>query len=133
MIRILFLAANPVDQARLRVRAEFNGVRQVLDVTAAHDRFQLIPEFDATPDELQDLLTRHRPQIIHFSGHGTTAGLLFADQDGEDGWLRRRACAISLAALTKPCAALCSTPVPPHSKPRPSPAWSMRSSAWAMW
>ncbi|MCB0127276.1 MAG: CHAT domain-containing protein, partial [Caldilineaceae bacterium] len=83
MIRILFLAANPVDQARLRVRAEFNGVRQVLDVTAAHDRFQLIPEFDATPDELQDLLTRHRPQIIHFSGHGTTAGLLFADQDGE--------------------------------------------------
>jgi len=83
MIRILFLAANPVDQARLRVRAEFNGVRQVLDATAARNRFQLIPEFDATPDELQDLLTRHRPQIVHFSGHGTAAGLLFTDQNGE--------------------------------------------------
>ena len=83
MIRILFLAANPVDQARLRVRNEFTGVRQVLDATADRDRFQLIPEFDAAPDELQDLLTRHRPQIVHFGGHGTGEGLLFVDQDGQ--------------------------------------------------
>lgn len=82
MIRILFLAATPIDQTHLRVRQEFNELRQVLDTADQERRFVLIPEFDAAADQLQELLFRHRPQIVHFSGHGAQGGLFFKDANG---------------------------------------------------
>lgn len=82
MIRILFLASNPVDQAHLRVRQEFDELRQTLDSAAHGRRFALLQEFAAAPDQLQALLFRHRPHIVHFSGHGTAGGLVFEGDDG---------------------------------------------------
>ncbi len=130
MIRILFLAANPVDQARLRVRDEFNGVRHVLDVTATRDRFQFIPEFDATPDELQDLLTRHRPQIVHFSGHGTAAGLLFADQDGQGQLVAPQTLHDLFGSFNGTVRCVVLNACYSQPTPRPLPPCSMRSWGW---
>lgn len=79
MIRLLFLAANPVDQARLRQGPEYSAIYNALDPA----RFALIPAFAATPDQLQELLFQHRPQIVHFSGHGDNTGLLFEDANGQ--------------------------------------------------
>lgn len=78
MIRILFLAANPVDQVALRQGPEFTAIYNALDQA----RFVLILAFAATPTQLQDLLFAHKPQIVHFSGHGTAAGLYFEDTNG---------------------------------------------------
>jgi len=66
MIRILFLAASPVDQTALRQGPEFTAIYNAVD----RARFTLIPAFAATPVQLQDLLFSHKPQIVHFSGHG---------------------------------------------------------------
>lgn len=82
MIPILFLAANPIDQAHLRVRQEFDELRQALDSAAHGRRFILTQEFAAAADQLQALLFRHRPHIVHFSGHGTAGGLVFEGSDG---------------------------------------------------
>lgn len=82
MIRILFLAATPIDQAHLRVRQEFDELRQALDSAEHSRRFELIQEFAAAADQLQALLFRHKPQIVHFSGHGTAGGLVFEGSDG---------------------------------------------------
>lgn len=77
MIRILFLAANPIDQAHLRIRQEFDELRRVLDTAEHGKRFVLIQEFAVAASQLQELLFRHKPQIVHFSGHGTESGMLF--------------------------------------------------------
>lgn len=82
MIRILFLAATPIDQSHLHVRQEFDELRRVLDSAEHSRRFELIQEFAAAADQLQDLLFRHRPHIVHFSGHGTAGGLVFEGADG---------------------------------------------------
>lgn len=42
MSRILFLAANPIDQAHLRVRQEFDELRRAVDSVAHGRRFELI-------------------------------------------------------------------------------------------
>ena len=82
MIRILFLAANPTDQFRLQLRREFDALRQALDAAPQGRRFHLIQEFAVAADGLQELLVRHQPQIVHFSGHGVEEGLLFEAADG---------------------------------------------------
>ncbi len=83
MIRILFLAANPTDQLRLHLRREFDQLRHALDATPHGRRFHLIQEFAVAADQLQELLVRHQPQIVHFSGHGSAEGLLFEAADGQ--------------------------------------------------
>jgi len=84
MIRILFLAANPVDQAHLRLRQEFDELRRAFDGAEQGKRFVLIQEFAVVAGQLQELLFRHQPQIVHFSGHGEESGaIVFEGADGE--------------------------------------------------
>ena len=52
MIRILFLAANPIDQAHLRLRQEFDSLRQTLDAAEYGRYFVLIPEFSVAAGQL---------------------------------------------------------------------------------
>ncbi|MEZ4734556.1 MAG: CHAT domain-containing protein [Caldilineaceae bacterium] len=78
MIRILFLAAVSLTRPTC---ASTKCAR--IDAADQERRFVLIPEFDAAADQLQDLLFRHRPQIVHFSGHGAQGGLFFKDANGQ--------------------------------------------------
>jgi hypothetical protein len=82
MIRILFLAANPNDQLRLQSRRELDQLCHALDAAPHGRRFALIQEFAVAADQLQELLVRHQPQMVHFSGHGAAEGLLFEAADG---------------------------------------------------
>ena len=65
------------------MRQEFDELRRALDGAKQGQRFALIQEFAVAAGQLQDLLFRHQPQIVHFSGHGTDEGLIFEDGDGE--------------------------------------------------
>lgn len=80
-IKILFLAANPRDTTRLSLDEE---IRQILKrIRAAEEgaRFEVVSELALRPEELPAALMRHRPDIVHFSGHGTTDGALCLVQD----------------------------------------------------
>lgn len=81
MIRILFLAASPVDLQHLRIRQERNAIQRALDSAAHGKHFVLIEAFDVNVDELQELLFRHQPHIVHFSGHGEVGGELYLKDD----------------------------------------------------
>jgi len=70
MIKILFLAANPQDTERLRLDEEVRAIDEALRKSAFRDRFDLIPHGAVRVDDLQELLLRHKPAIVHFSGHG---------------------------------------------------------------
>ncbi len=63
-VSLLFLAANPLDTARLR-----------LDQKARHgDRFRLAQQWAVRIEDLLDALLRHRPTIVHCAGHGSERG-----------------------------------------------------------
>jgi hypothetical protein len=57
-IKLLFLAANPTDTDRLRLDEE------------SRDQFELKTHWAVRADDLQELLMRYQPDIVHFSGHG---------------------------------------------------------------
>lgn len=74
MIKILFLAANPLDTDRLRLDEEFRAIDEALRKSAFRDHFDLLSHWAVRVDDLQELLLRHQPDIVHFSGHGQSTG-----------------------------------------------------------
>ncbi len=80
-IVILFLAANPSTTTRLRLDEEVRAIDQVLRQADYRDEFDLRQHWAVRVADLQELLLRHKPQIVHFSGHGSQAGQLLLEDD----------------------------------------------------
>ncbi len=84
MISILLLAADPSDASRLRLSEEFREIQEKLQLSRLRDRFVLHQRLSVRPHDISQALLDERPQIIHFSGHGTSDGTLcFENQVGE--------------------------------------------------
>lgn len=100
-IKILFLAANPIDvKYRLRLDEEFKQIRKKLRGGEKRDCFDLVAEWAVTAEDLQEILLTHQPHILHFSGHGSkTQGIVLEDKDGKMCLLDKRAFANLLKAL----------------------------------
>jgi len=82
-IKILFLGASPSDQVRLALGTEVRAIDRNLRESAAGRRFDLVQEWAVRARDLQTVLLRYRPQIVHFSGHGSRVGeLCFEDDAG---------------------------------------------------
>ena len=71
MIKILFLAANPSDTTRLRLDEESRAIDQAIRQAEFRDRFEIMQHWAIRVTDLQSLLLRHKPDIVHFSGHGS--------------------------------------------------------------
>lgn len=100
-IKILFLAANPVDMKyRLRLDKEYKEIRKMLRVGKERDSFELVSEWAVTPNDLHEVLLTHEPHIIHFSGHGSkTEGIALEDESGNTFLLNKQAFANLLKTL----------------------------------
>jgi hypothetical protein len=82
-IRVLFLAADPRDASRLRLGQEFRDLRQQLRLAEQRDRISLEERWSVRPEDVTQALLDVRPQVVHFSGHGTRQGALcFEDEAG---------------------------------------------------
>lgn len=75
-IKILFLAADPSDSTRLRLGQELRDIRERLQLSKQRDGFSLESRESVRPEDLTQAIFDVEPQIIHFSGHGTTNGEL---------------------------------------------------------
>lgn len=82
-LRILFLGASPMDAAPLRLDEEVREIDAALRQGEFRDRFELCQQLAVRPTDLQTALLRHRPQIVHFSGHGETGGLYMENEAGQ--------------------------------------------------
>jgi hypothetical protein len=80
-IRILFLAANPIDTQPLRLDEEMRAIDRVLRAAQFRDRYEIEQQWALRIDDLQEALLRFRPDIVHFSGHGTESSEIVV-QDG---------------------------------------------------
>jgi len=74
------MAAAPDDKIYVNVVKEGTEIQQTLD--GQRDKFQFIHILGITKDHFLDDLERYRPNILHFSGHGTeSSSLVFQDGD----------------------------------------------------
>jgi hypothetical protein len=81
---ILFAAADPTDASRLRLGQEFREIQEKIKISKLRETVKLeLPQLSLRPADLTQALLDIQPQIIHFSGHGTSKGALcFEDQTG---------------------------------------------------
>lgn len=78
---ILFLAANPMMTAALRLDEEIRAIDRALQGTEYRQHFNLEQQWALRPADLQQCLLRFRPTIVHFSGHGSDAGEIVLQDD----------------------------------------------------
>jgi len=76
MVSILFLAADPTDATRLRLGEELREIQEKLQLAKLRERFTLEQRMSVRPADISQALLDIQPQIVHFSGHGTTTGTL---------------------------------------------------------
>lgn len=83
-ITILFLASDPTDLCRLRLGEELREIQEKLQLAKLRDYFDLQQRLSVRPVDISQALLDVQPQIVHFSGHGTSTGALcFENQIGE--------------------------------------------------
>lgn len=68
------MAANPSVTEPLRLDKESKAIDTALQTTTYRDRFEIKQQWAVSVAELQGLLQRHQPHIVHFSGHGSSSG-----------------------------------------------------------
>lgn len=68
---ILFLAANPDDVTRLSLDKECREIREKIRSSDFPRALELRTEWAVRPDDLLQYLNEFRPQVVHFSGHGS--------------------------------------------------------------
>jgi serine/threonine protein kinase len=83
MIKILFLAANPKDTDPRRLDEEVRTIKEKLRLADLRDQFVVEQEWAVRVTDLEGHLLHHRPQIVHFCGHGSPAGeIILEDVNG---------------------------------------------------
>ncbi|MBL8150974.1 MAG: CHAT domain-containing protein, partial [Blastocatellia bacterium] len=87
-IKILFLAANPSDTDPLKLDEEVRLIDEKLRLSKYRDRFDIKQHWAVRVGDIQSLLLRHQPHIVHFSGHGSKAGeIILKDGLGNSGYV----------------------------------------------
>ncbi len=83
-VKILFLAANPVDvRSRLRLDEEIREIDEKISRGTLRNMVELASEWAVRTSDLQRVLLKHRPDIVHFSGHGRESEeIVVEDQNG---------------------------------------------------
>jgi hypothetical protein len=77
LIKILFLASDPSDAARLRLGQELRDIREKLQMAKQRSQFILESREAVRPGDITQAIFDVEPQIVHFSGHGTRTGELY--------------------------------------------------------
>ncbi|MDC8004745.1 CHAT domain-containing protein [Aureisphaera galaxeae] len=82
-MRILFIGINPKDTRQLRLQEEINIIKDVLDAQPIKNKYKLRVRNASTKMAMRRYLNRHKPNVLHISGHGNDdQTLLFEDSSG---------------------------------------------------
>ncbi len=81
MIKVLLLSANPMD-APLKIDAEFREIDAKVRSSDHRDHVRLILHGAVRLEDVPGLLMRHKPHVVHFSGHGYASGIELTTTDG---------------------------------------------------
>lgn len=85
MIKILFLAANPLNTEPLRLDEELRSIDAALRQAEFRDSIDLCSHWAIRISDLQELFLRHQPDIVHFSGHGSESSEIILQNEAGEG------------------------------------------------
>lgn len=81
--KIVLFASNPQGTGQLALDKEVREIEAKIRAAGYRDPLRLISKSAVRPDDLLQALNEHRPQIVHFSGHGSDREeILLADDQG---------------------------------------------------
>ncbi|MGJ5673654.1 MAG: AAA-like domain-containing protein [Nostochopsis sp.] len=81
--KILLLSANPKSTSQLRLAKEMRDIKEGLRLSENRDLFAISTAEAIRPRDIRRAILTYKPQIIHFSGHGSAEeGLVFEDETG---------------------------------------------------
>ncbi|WP_318528442.1 AAA-like domain-containing protein [Plectonema radiosum] len=84
MKKILILSANPTNTNKLRLDEEVREIEAGLERSRSRDQFQLISKWAVRSNDLRRALLDHKPEIVHFCGHGAgSQGLALENNSGQ--------------------------------------------------
>lgn len=90
MKKILILASNP--RKDLNLDGEIRDLQGVIERSQNREQFEVVPGLAVRVGDLQELLLKHRPQVVHFCGHGSgERDLVFEGNNGGEQWVRAEA------------------------------------------
>nr|WP_268896760.1 AAA-like domain-containing protein [Hassalia byssoidea] len=78
------MSANPTNTNQLRLDEEVREIEAGLERSRSRDRFQIICKWAVRSNDLRRALLDHKPEIVHFSGHGAgSQGLALENNSGQ--------------------------------------------------
>jgi len=80
--RILYISANPLDTAALRIGAETRQIKEEIGLAKNRDKFLFTTNLAVTTRTLSRSILQEDPAIVHFSGHGEEEGLCLETESG---------------------------------------------------
>ncbi|MEM6751696.1 MAG: tetratricopeptide repeat protein [Cyanobacteria bacterium P01_C01_bin.38] len=81
MKKILILAANPTDTSKLRLDEEVREIQAAHRKARNREEIEIFSEWAVRVDDLRRHILYHKPNIVHFCGHGAgDDGLLLENQ-----------------------------------------------------
>ncbi|HEX8197483.1 MAG TPA: CHAT domain-containing protein [Pyrinomonadaceae bacterium] len=82
-VKTLFLAANPKDSTHLALDEEIREITYKIRLAERRDVLDVVSAFAVRSGDLLQYLNEHKPQIVHFSGHGSEVGeIILVDNSG---------------------------------------------------
>ena len=80
-MKILFLSANPRKTGRLRLDKEFWEIRGSIVVSKARNEVFIQFRTAVKSSKVQEFITKEKPDIVHFSGHGNFQGDIILEDE----------------------------------------------------
>jgi hypothetical protein len=97
-VRILLLSSSPWNAGRILVDEEAREVFEKIHEGPYRDHFKLFNHVAVRPTDLQRLLLKYRPHIVHFSGHGNKRErIILSGKNGQGKTIDQRGLADVLA------------------------------------
>jgi uncharacterized protein YjbI with pentapeptide repeats len=100
-IKILFLASNPRDTSALRLGEEVRQIDEQISHGSKRESFELIQHHAVRVTDLQRVLLKHEPHIVHFSGHGSVDEELVLEDDQGNSKVVNKAAIVALFRILK--------------------------------
>lgn len=80
---VLIVSANPAKTTQLKLDEEIREIETKIQAAGFRNSLEIITKWAVRPDDLLQYLNQYRPQIVHFSGHGsTTEEIVLLDREG---------------------------------------------------
>ena len=82
--KILFLASNPKGMNKLRLDEEARDIKEGLRQAKEREKFLIDSEWAVRPRDVRRAILYFKPNVVHFSGHGSEdGGLAFENEFGK--------------------------------------------------